>query len=149
MTRFLATSDGGFINADDVVEIRTDYGKIFVEMRNGTSRPLSYIYGDKPGAVADLLEPIVAAQSGYECLSFVEATGHVWRDPVIAWRIDGFGGPTPITPEGAIDCPDLLYSNGQVVISGVRSFASEADWLRWKAAGEPDEPAEAQAGAAT
>jgi hypothetical protein len=135
--RFLRTTRGGLVNADQIERIdeeREKYGlrHSLAILKEGGSVELTETLQD----IEDGFRPVVAAAPGYVRIRYCEewnedGSAGVERLPIVAWRIDG-GVAFPITPDdNEIDGLNaaVLMPDGQVVQSFMARFDNEAAWL--------------------
>lgn len=136
---------GEYINSDDIVRLRskmfkTGDGKTFhsflAMMRDDTSVEM---IGDVDEVAAQTM-PIIPAASGYEMLlawedeDKEELTFEVMRHPVIAWRVDPYGGLKPVTLENEDEYSGMSsavkYPDGRVIVLACSVYDSEEAWLK-------------------
>ena len=129
-----------YINSDDIVKLYSKPSQakglvyVFALLRDDRVVELG---GSDLDEVAARTMPIIPATPGYEALGAfededaAELTFVVVRHPVLGWRVDPWGGLTPVTLDDMDDQPTTIrYPDGRVVIPADTTFENEDAWLK-------------------
>ena len=133
---FLPTTDGSYINADVIEELRPTRSEIpgkrhtLALLRDGGHATLMHDIEE----IASFTSPTVPAQIGFELLvAYGEEIGDLWVDRlrIIAWRISIFGGTEPVVVDHVADnaiSETIKFPSGACVNPNVNSWPSEEAW---------------------
>jgi len=138
MTKFVETLAGTFVSASEISRIISGKSKSglssLIRTRDDSGSSVEFETLSSAQEIADWLNStIIPAQPGYFLVHKIVGGATIeqftrWATPIIAWRFEAYGYPTPMTVEGPWngegECHLIIDPNGVVTYPGNGSFTT-------------------------